>query len=104
MFQAGNRGIATGWPAARHSAGQNQGCRRRRARGCGFQTSGGLANQLPGNLDLKENPLLRLNYVGDVARVTLNGRLLTDDFYNGNVFEVGLRRYCAGNFDRRFAR
>ena len=50
--------------------------------------------KLPGNLDLKENPLLRLNYVGDVARVTLNGKLLTDDFYNGNVFEVGLRRYA----------
>jgi hypothetical protein len=29
-----------------------------------------------------------------VALVTLNGKLLTDDFYNGNVFEVGLRRYA----------
>jgi hypothetical protein len=26
--------------------------------------------------------------------VTLNGKLLTDDFYNGNVFEAGLRRYA----------
>jgi hypothetical protein len=32
--------------------------------------------------------------VGDVARVTLNGELLTDDFYNGNVLEVGLRRHA----------
>ncbi len=50
--------------------------------------------KLPANLDLSIDPILRLNYVGDVARVTLNGKLLTDDFYNGNVFEVGLRRYA----------
>jgi hypothetical protein len=49
---------------------------------------------LPTNLDMSLDPILRLHYVGDVARVTLNGRLLTDDFYNGNVFEVGLRRYA----------
>ena len=49
---------------------------------------------LPANVDMSLDPILRLHYVGDVARVTLNGRLLTDDFYNGNVFEVGLRRYA----------
>jgi hypothetical protein len=48
--------------------------------------------QLPANLELAADPLLRIRYVGDVARVTLNGKLVTDDFYNGNVFEVGLRR------------
>jgi beta-galactosidase len=26
--------------------------------------------------------------------VTLNGKLLVDDFYNGNAFDVGLRRYA----------
>jgi hypothetical protein len=50
--------------------------------------------KLPANLDLNTDPILRLYYVGDVARVTLNGKLLTDDFYNGKVFEVGLRRYA----------
>ena len=30
----------------------------------------------------------------DVSRVTLNGKLLTDDFYNGNPFDVGLRRHA----------
>jgi hypothetical protein len=50
--------------------------------------------KLPANLDFNSDPLLRLHYVGDVARVTLNGKLLTDDFYNGNAFEVGLRRYA----------
>ena len=50
--------------------------------------------KLPAQVDFSVDPILRLNYVGDVARVTLNGKLLTDDFYNGNIFEVGLRRYA----------
>jgi beta-galactosidase len=50
--------------------------------------------KLPGKVDLAVDPILRLNYVGDVARVSLNGKLLTDDFYNGNQFDVGLRRYA----------
>jgi hypothetical protein len=50
--------------------------------------------KLPANLDLNTDPILRLHYVGDVARVTLNGKLLTDDFYNGNAFDIGLRRYA----------
>lgn len=50
---------------------------------------------LPRDLDLETNPLLRLHYVGDVARVRLNGKLLTDDFYNGNALEFGLARYRA---------
>jgi beta-galactosidase len=48
--------------------------------------------KLPANLDLTRDPILRLHYVGDVARVTLNGKLLTDDFYNGNAFDIGLGR------------
>ena len=40
------------------------------------------------------DPLLRIKYIGDVARVTLNGKLLVDDFYNGKPFEVGLCRYA----------
>ena len=50
--------------------------------------------KLPDNLDLSTDPLLCLHYIGDVARVTLNGKLLTDNFYNGNVFEIGVRRYA----------
>ena len=49
---------------------------------------------LPKELDLNTDPLLRIHYTGDVARVTLNGKLLTDDFFNGSVFEIGLRRYA----------
>lgn len=50
--------------------------------------------KLPQNLDPGVDPLLRIKYIGDVARVTLNGKLLTDDFYNGKPFEVGLCRYA----------
>jgi len=42
--------------------------------------------------------LLRLRYVGDVARVYLDGRLLTDDFYDGTAFEMGLGRYAPDIF------
>lgn len=47
--------------------------------------------KLPGNLDPATHPLLRLRYTGDVARVTMNGALVTDDFYNGNALELGLQ-------------
>jgi beta-galactosidase len=50
--------------------------------------------KLPADLDMNLDPILRFHYIGDVARVTLDGKLLTDDFYNGRVFEVGLRRYA----------
>jgi hypothetical protein len=50
--------------------------------------------KLPPNLDLDNDPLLRLHYVGDVARVKLGGKLINDDFYNGQPFEIGLRRYA----------
>jgi hypothetical protein len=50
--------------------------------------------QLPAGIDLNADPILRLKYVGDVVRVTVNGKLVTDDFYNGNALEIGLRRYA----------
>jgi hypothetical protein len=61
--------------------------------------------RLPDNMDLSLDPIIRLHYAGDVARVTLNGKLLTDDFYNGNAFDVGLRRYAPDilNGDLRIA-
>jgi beta-galactosidase len=50
--------------------------------------------RLPAKLDLTRNPRLRFNYTGDVARVLLGDRLLTDDFYNGNPREIGLWRFA----------
>ena len=37
--------------------------------------------------------LLRIRYLGDVARLTLNGRLIADNFYAGREFDLGLNRY-----------
>ena len=50
--------------------------------------------RLPAGIDMRGDPILRVRYVGDVARFMLNGRLLVDDFYNGNAFDLGLRRYA----------
>ena len=52
-----------------------------------------LENPPAGDLDLRLNPLLRIHYVGDVARLRLNGRLIDDQFYNGRSFDLGLKRY-----------
>jgi hypothetical protein len=51
--------------------------------------------QLPANLDLSTDPLLRLHYAGDVARVFIGGKFITDDYSNGAPLEVGLRRHAA---------
>ncbi|MDR3458040.1 MAG: beta-galactosidase [Verrucomicrobiae bacterium] len=50
--------------------------------------------KLPGRQDLERNPLLRIHYVGDVARLTLNGKLIADNFYAGREFDLGLKRYA----------
>lgn len=38
--------------------------------------------------------LLRIKYIGDVARIYLGDKLLTDNFYNGNAFEIGINRFA----------
>ena len=53
---------------------------------------------LPKNVNLKNNPLLRIRYLGDVARLTLNGKLIADNFYAGREFDLGLKRYDAEIF------
>jgi hypothetical protein len=51
--------------------------------------------KLPAGFDpAAADTLLRIHYVGDVARVYLGGRLINDDFYNGAPLEIGLRRYA----------
>ena len=37
--------------------------------------------------------MLRIYYIGDVARLTLNGKLIEDNFYSGREFDLGLNRY-----------
>ncbi|MBN2164395.1 MAG: beta-galactosidase [Pontiellaceae bacterium] len=44
--------------------------------------------------DLPSGALLRIAYTGNVAELYLGDRLIYDNFYNGEVFEVGLDRYA----------
>jgi beta-galactosidase len=41
------------------------------------------------------NLFLRVEYTGDVARLSQNGRLLVDDFFNGRTWEIGLNRFIS---------
>ncbi|HVT91074.1 MAG TPA: beta-galactosidase [Tepidisphaeraceae bacterium] len=49
--------------------------------------------KLPAGIDAARDMLLRIRYTGDVARIYLDGKLLTDNFYYGNAFDVGLKRF-----------
>ncbi|HXT12011.1 MAG TPA: beta-galactosidase [Candidatus Angelobacter sp.] len=61
--------------------------------------------KIPRGINLANDPILRIHYVGDVARVMLNGKFITDDFYNGNALDIGLRRHAPDilNGDLRIA-
>jgi beta-galactosidase len=59
-----------------------------------FEQAAAWRIQLPKNLDFSTDPILRIRYTGDVARILLNGKFLTDDFYNGNAWDFGLSRYA----------
>ncbi|MFA6873466.1 MAG: beta-galactosidase, partial [Bacteroidaceae bacterium] len=50
--------------------------------------------QFPKNMNPDRDVYLSFSYVGDVARLYLDGKLLTDNFYNGNAFEIGLKRFA----------
>jgi hypothetical protein len=41
--------------------------------------------------------LLRITYQGDIARIYAGGRLITDDFYHGAPWEIGLRNIAAAD-------
>lgn len=51
--------------------------------------------KLPADLDLATNPLLRIRYRGDVARVKIGDTFVMDDFFNGEALEIGLARHAA---------
>jgi hypothetical protein len=42
------------------------------------------------------NVFLRIRYVGDEGRLLTNGKLLDDNFFNGEEWMIGLRRYADG--------
>jgi beta-galactosidase len=47
----------------------------------------------PLSIDSLSNIFLNISYRGDVARLTADGKLLTDNFYNGRPWVVGIRRF-----------
>lgn len=57
--------------------------------------------KIPQSLASKKSRfLLRIKYAGDVARIYLGDTLLTDNFYNGNVFEIGINRFAPDIFQK----
>jgi len=57
--------------------------------------------QLPENTDPNRDIYLRFPYLGDVARIYLDGKLLTDNFYNGKPFELGLKRFAPDIYKKK---
>jgi hypothetical protein len=57
----------------------------------------------PTNMSHLSELFLEVKYEGDVARLYEDHRLLTDDFYNGQPWSIGLRRFLdpkgAGKFE-----
>ena len=50
---------------------------------------------LPANcLDGVYNLFLRINYTGDIGRAYSGSRLLTDNFYYGETWEIGVKRFA----------
>jgi hypothetical protein len=50
--------------------------------------------KLPAGIDANRKLTLRLHYIGDVARIYLDGKFIDDNFYNGKEFDLDLRRYA----------
>lgn len=50
--------------------------------------------KLPNNsLEKVKDIFLRIHYIGDVAQLYINGRMVADNFYNGISWEIGLKRF-----------
>ncbi len=56
--------------------------------------------RLPDGISPDRHLMLRVHYQGDVARLSVGGRLLTDNFYNGNPFEIGLYHFGPDAFSK----
>jgi hypothetical protein len=46
----------------------------------------------PSDSESSDDLLLQIDYEGDIARLYADGNLLTDNFYNGNAWSVGMAR------------
>jgi hypothetical protein len=50
-------------------------------------------------LDGLDNLFLRIAYVGDIGNAFINGKLVSDNFYNGTTWEIGLKQLLADRSD-----
>jgi beta-galactosidase len=59
--------------------------------------AGQWAISAPANLQSStiSNIFLKIDYAGDVARLSADGKLLDDNFNNGMPWTIGLRRFIA---------
>jgi len=65
-----------------------------------FETAASWTIQVPCVESGAGKMLLRIVYEGDVARLYADGRLLTDNFYNGTPWVIGLDRIPCRQWDR----
>jgi hypothetical protein len=56
----------------------------------------------PGTMNNLSELFLKIDYQGDVARLYTNHRMLTDDFYDGKPWFIGLRRFLDPNAAGKF--
>ena len=57
--------------------------------------------KLPPNiLDDVDNVYLRIDYVGDIGNCFIDGKLVADNFYNGTVWEIGLKQVLGDKVGR----
>ena len=47
-------------------------------------------------LDGVDNVYLRVDYIGDIGNCFLDGVLVADNFYNGSIWEIGLKQILRG--------
>jgi hypothetical protein len=70
--------------------------------GADFRDAAAWTLQIPAQpMDGISDIYLRIRYAGDVARLSLDGRLLDDDFYNGRTWEIGLKRFLPETFGKK---
>lgn len=61
-----------------------------------FQQAGQWRIQVPrGAMNGLSNVLLAIKYQGDEARLLIDNQLLTDNFYNGTEWRIGLKRFLS---------
>ena len=61
-----------------------------------FERGAAWALTIPKNfLAAVSDVFLEVHYTGDVARLSFRGRLLDDNFYNGETWSIGLRRFAS---------